>query len=120
MTSPHLAGPAALLLIAAALAGCAPRSLPASFPASSAASWRAAEAPSPRIGVALAEDPPLPGEPTRGWVGLEPAPGGADAGGDPHQHHHHHGHAPAAAPDHAPAKAPDHAPVKAPEPAHAH
>ncbi|AUX39389.1 hypothetical protein SOCE26_007800 [Sorangium cellulosum] len=115
MTSPHLAGPAALLLLAVALAGCAPRSLPASFPASSAASPRAAEAQPPRIGVALAEDPPLPGEPTRGWVGLEPAPGGAGAGGDPHQHHHHHhGHAPAKAPE------PAHAPAKAPEPAHAH
>ncbi|WP_437862452.1 hypothetical protein [Sorangium sp. So ce363] len=133
MKSPHLAGLNALLMLVAALAGCAPRSLPASFPASSAASPQAAEAPSPRIGVALAEDPPLPGEPAAAWIGLDPAPGG---GADPHQHHHHHhhGHASARTPPsgHAPAQAPPsgHAPAQAPpsgdapppprEPAHAH
>ncbi|WP_437756694.1 hypothetical protein [Sorangium sp. So ce1389] len=104
MNAPRLPGLNALLLVVvAALGGCAPRSRPASFPASSAASPEAAEAPAPRIGVALSEDPPLPGAPAAGWVGLEPAkaPG---AGADPHQHHHHQGHAP----------------PKTPEPVHAH
>ncbi|AUX28690.1 MULTISPECIES: hypothetical protein [Sorangium] len=126
----HLAGPNALLMLVVALAGCAPRSVPASFPASSAASPQAAEAPSPRIGVALAEDPPLPGEPTAGWVGLEPA---SAPGADPHQHHHHHHHGAAPAPtapsghQHhdpgaAPAPAPPagQAPPRPKEPAHAH
>ncbi|WP_437984148.1 hypothetical protein [Sorangium sp. So ce117] len=115
MKSPHLAGLNALLMLVAALAGCAPRSLPASFPASSAASPQAAEAPSPRIGVALSEEPPLPGEPAAGWVGLEPA-GAAGAGADPHQHHHHHHHGPA------PARPPEGGPAAATpeEPVHAH
>ncbi|WP_437590678.1 hypothetical protein [Sorangium sp. So ce1000] len=114
MKPPRLAGPNALLMLVAALAGCAPRSLSASFPASSAASPQAAEAPSPRIGVALSEDPPLPGEPAAGWVGLEPA-GAAGAGADPHQHHpHHHGMAPARPPEGGPATATPE------EPGHAH
>ncbi|WP_437744004.1 hypothetical protein WME73_02710 [Sorangium sp. So ce302] len=115
MKSPHLAGLNALLMLVAALAGCAPRSLPASFPASSAASPQAAEAPSPRIGVALSEEPPLPGEPAAGWVGLEPA-AAAGAGADPHQHHHHHHHhgpAPARPPEGGPAAATPEEPVHA-------
>ncbi len=113
MKSPHLAGPNALLMLVAALAGCAPRTLPASFPASSAASPQAAEAPSPRIGVALSEEPPLPGEPAAGWVGLEPA--GPRRGADPHQHHHHHhGPAPATPPEGGLAAA------RPEEPVHAH
>jgi hypothetical protein len=115
MNSSLLAGrldrPLTLVVAAVALAGCAPRSVPVPFPASTAASPEAAEAPSPRVGVALSEDPPLPGEPTAGWVGLEPAPGG---GADPHQHHHHHHHGGAPAKDEGPA------PAEAPEPAHAH
>ncbi|WP_437814548.1 hypothetical protein [Sorangium sp. So ce1078] len=115
MKPPHLAGPSALLMLVAVLAGCAPRSLPASFPASSAASPQAGEAPSSRIGVALSEDPPLPGEPTAGWVGLDPAPA-PGAGADPHQHHrhHHHGHAPAQTPPSG------EAPPRPREPVHAH
>jgi hypothetical protein len=105
------AGLLALLPITAALAGCSPRSLPASFPASSAASPQGAEAPAPRVGVALSEDPPLPGESTEGWHGLGPAP---DAGGDAqHQHQHHHGH------DHG-QQGQGEAPKKAPEGDHAH
>lgn len=87
-----------------ALAGCAPRAVPASFPSSSAASPAAPEGPAPRLGVALLEDPPPPGEPTLGWPGLEAAP----QGGHAHQHHHAHGHhaAPqASGADHAPANA---------------
>ncbi|WP_437636235.1 hypothetical protein [Sorangium sp. So ce854] len=137
MNAPHRAGLNALLILVAALAGCAPRNRPASFPASSAASPQAAEAPPPRIGVALSEDPPLPGAPTTGWVGLE---SGAGAGADPHQHHHHHQHGsapPASAPPQhqhgsapssstppasaPPASAPPaSAPPSTPEPPHAH
>ncbi|HLM72085.1 MAG TPA: TolC family protein [Polyangiaceae bacterium] len=54
------------------LAGCAP--LPASFPPTSAASPSAEEASIPRVGVALLEDPPPPGESTKGWPGLDPDP----------------------------------------------
>ncbi|WP_437876991.1 hypothetical protein [Sorangium sp. So ce513] len=127
MNAPHRAGPTALLILVAALAGCAPRNRPASFPASSAASPQAAEAPPPRIGVALSEDPPLPGEPTTGWVGLE----SAGAGADPHQHHHHHQHGSAPAASAPPASVPStsappastppaSAPPSTPEPPHAH
>jgi cobalt-zinc-cadmium efflux system outer membrane protein len=66
------AGAAALLIALAGLVGCAPRALPASFPPSSAASPSAPEARAPRVGVALLEDPPPPGEPALGWRGLEP------------------------------------------------
>lgn len=72
----------ALVAALLALAGCAPRAVPASFPSSSAASPVSLEAPAPRIGAALAEDPPLPGEPTDGWRGLDadpPAPDDARA-----------------------------------------
>lgn len=68
------AGLVGLLATLSALAGCAPRSLPASFPPSSAASMSAPEAPLSRIGIALLEDPPPPGESTEGWYGLEPEP----------------------------------------------
>ena len=117
MRSIRSAGLIALLPITAVLAGCAPRSLPASFPASSAASPKAAEAPAPRVGLALAEDPPLPGESTEGWHGLghpDPAAGG---GHDHHQHHHHQGHGAGheQGQGDAPAK-----PAKAPEAGHAH
>ncbi len=89
------------------------RSVPASFPASSAASPKAAEAPAPRVGLALAEDPPLPGESTEGWYGLGPDPG-AGGGHDQHQHHQHHGHGGAPA---QPVKAPAQ-PAKAPDQQH--
>ena len=94
MKPSSFAGLFALLPVTAALAGCTPRAVPASFPASSAASPQAAEAPAPRVGIALAEDPPLPGESTEGWYGLEPKGG---QGAQPH-HHHHHGPAPAGDP----------------------
>lgn len=88
----------AVVLGQALVAGCAPRAVPSRFSASSAASPEAQEAPAPRIGVAVAEDPPLPGEPTDGWYGLEPkaaAPASSHDHHHHHHHHHHHGHAPA-------------------------
>jgi hypothetical protein len=62
------------------------RDVPASFPRGSAASLDASGAPAAEVGVVLAEDPPLPGEPAARWPRLDEA--GARSGGD-HQHHHH-------------------------------
>jgi hypothetical protein len=76
-------------LIGSSAAACS-RSAPASFPTGSAASLDAAEAPAARVGAVLAGDPPLPGEPTAGWPGLDDARSG-DAPGAGEHHHHHHG-----------------------------
>ncbi len=65
------------------LGACAPRAVPASF----VATPDGPEAPPPRVALMLAEDPPLPGEDTAGWPGLEPADAPV---ADPHAHHHHH------------------------------
>ncbi|AKF03245.1 hypothetical protein [Sandaracinus amylolyticus] len=69
--------------LAAVLAACT-RSFPAAFPTSSPASSDATEAPVADVGRALREDPPLPGEPTRGWHGLEPASVTPPHGGHDH------------------------------------
>ncbi|UJR84353.1 hypothetical protein [Sandaracinus amylolyticus] len=71
------------IVIAAALAACT-RSLPAAFPPSSPISSDAVEAPVADVGRALREDPPLPGESTQGWHGLEPASIPASHGGHDH------------------------------------
>jgi hypothetical protein len=107
----------ALLMLPAALAGCTPRSVPASFPRSSPASPDAAEGPAPRVGVALAEDPPLPGESASGWHGLAPGPA---TGGQPHHDHGHHHHG--AQPSSGGAHSHQHgdAPAEASEPTRAH
>lgn len=76
-SSPLNAGIAALLVALSAVAGCAPRALPASFPPTSAASPSAPEAIAPKVGVALLEDPPPPGEPVEDWPGLGPDDAGA-------------------------------------------
>jgi hypothetical protein len=89
-----------LLASLSALAGCSPRALPASFPASSAASPSAPEAPLPRVGVALLEDPPPPGESTEGWYGLEPEP--RRGGAQPHDHSHGHTNTKVSEANHAP------------------
>lgn len=60
------------LIVLAALLGACTRSVPSRFPSSSAASTDAAEAPIATVGIALREDPPLPGESTEGWEALEP------------------------------------------------
>jgi hypothetical protein len=61
------------VIVLAALIGACSRRLPSTFPSSSAASSEAAQAPAAVVGRALREDPPLPGEPTAGWEGLEPS-----------------------------------------------
>ncbi|MFT3764293.1 MAG: TolC family protein [Minicystis sp.] len=66
---PALAAIGAALLAITATA-CAPRALPASFPTTSPASPAAAAAPPAPVGAALAEGPPLPGEPAARWPGL--------------------------------------------------
>ncbi len=58
---------AALLL----LGGCATRQVPAQFPSSAPVSSDAEAAPLPVVGRMTQEHPPLPGEATGGWVGLE-------------------------------------------------
>ncbi|APR78705.1 Hypothetical protein A7982_04052 [Minicystis rosea] len=84
-TNPWPAFAALGVVLAIAAAACAPRALPASFPKSSAASPAAVAAPAASVGAALAEDPPLPGEPTMRWPGLVPA-----------REPHHHDHQPSA------------------------
>ncbi len=73
-SSPWTAIGAALL--AWHTAGCATRALPTSFPQASAASLEAIAAPEAEVGVALGEDPPLPGESTQRWpdLGKDAAP----------------------------------------------
>jgi hypothetical protein len=70
------------LLILLLLAACT-RTVPARFPASSAASIDAPRGRDADVGLALRSELPLPGEPTSGWPGLEDA---APQGG------HHHAH----------------------------
>lgn len=65
-------------VVAALGAACGP-SLEAP-PATSAASENAAAAPAVSLATALRGDPPLPGDSTAGWVGL-------DAGAAPMSHH---------------------------------
>ncbi|MCC6877213.1 MAG: hypothetical protein IT378_23105 [Sandaracinaceae bacterium] len=72
-----------LLAAAALLLGCT-RSMPSSFPRGSAASPEAAEAPRAVVARSLLEEPPLPGESTDGWDGLE-----SPAAADPHGGHRH-------------------------------
>lgn len=69
-------------------AGCASRVVPGQFPTDAAASTAAPEAPSVAAGNALAEEPPLPGQPTIQWPGLR----GDEAAKQPSKHGDHHGH----------------------------
>lgn len=69
----------ALLAALVGLAGCAPQAFPASFPEASAASPAAEEAPIQQVGIAILEDPPPPGDSTKGWPGLEAEPPARDA-----------------------------------------
>jgi len=80
--------PSIVLALAAALfSGCGGRRVPARFPAHSAPSLEACEAPVDDPTVALTSDPPLPGEPTGPWQGLAPDAGAAAApGGHVHAH----------------------------------
>ncbi|HEX5751019.1 MAG TPA: hypothetical protein VFZ09_32635 [Archangium sp.] len=66
------------------LGACASRTRQVAPPPTSAASAAAPEAPAAAVGVALGEEPPLPGEPTGDWQGLaEPRP---TTEGSPHAH----------------------------------
>lgn len=67
----------------AALAGCT-RSFPSTLPSTSAASSQAYEGTPAVVGLALREEPPLPGESMDGWEALEP-PAPAQGG---HVHAH--------------------------------
>ena len=69
------------LLLAIPLGACS-RQFPSTLPSRSAASAEASAAPAAVVGLALREDPPLPGEPADGWSGLD---GGTDTGA--HAHH---------------------------------
>ena len=51
--------------------GCATRQVPAQFPSSAPVSHDAEAAPLPVVGRLTREHPPLPGEATDGWSGLE-------------------------------------------------
>jgi hypothetical protein len=96
-----------LLGVAGVFGACSPRALPATFPATSAASTEAPEARRIPVTVALEQDPPLPGESVEQWPGLRTNPG---SGGGHANHHHgadpgnHAGDAPKQPP---PGKAPD-------------
>ena len=76
--------------------GCASRSVPASFPSTSAASASAPEASRTSVTRALDEDPPLPGASTEGWPGLRPAAEPAAGGHEQHAggHEQHRGQKP--------------------------
>jgi hypothetical protein len=79
----------ALLLVA-----CATRSVPTHTPRRSAASEAAPEASAAVLTTSFAGDPPLPGEPSAGWVGLDSGNGAAAGSVDPHHGHRGHGGAP--------------------------
>ncbi len=75
------------LLLLAALAGCASRTVPAQFPASAPASPGAGAAPPAQVTAALDGDPPLPGQPVTHWPGLDHEP--RDSAPQPGGHHDH-------------------------------
>lgn len=62
----------ALLALLLLSLGCASRSLPESHPPDSPVSPDGPEPERASVTRALDEDPPLPGEPSAGWAGLEP------------------------------------------------
>lgn len=61
--------------------GCASSSLPAHLPVASPASLDAEPGRPAVVGLALEEEPPLPGDPLGGWTGLESEPSTAEAAG---------------------------------------
>lgn len=77
------------MFVGLSVVACASRSVPMSFPKTSAASPDAEAAPVARVGVALDQDPPLPGESTEGWRGLEEQP---PSEGNDEKSHQHPGH----------------------------
>lgn len=73
--------------VTVALSACASRTFPSSFPATSAASSAAAEGQPWPVTRALREDPPLPGEAAKEWIGLR---SGSDSQSAPMGGHHEH------------------------------
>jgi hypothetical protein len=77
--STHLLGVA---VVAISSAACATRHVPTAFPSTAPAAPDAARAPLPPVGHVVTDTPPLPGEPTTGWPGLDATP--AQDGGHAH------------------------------------
>ena len=69
-------------------AGCASRVVPGRHPPTSAASVSAPQARQAVVNGALAEDPPLPGQPAYLWPGLV----AEETANPPTGHGGHHGH----------------------------
>lgn len=87
--APHPFVWAAALLLTA----CATRSAPPPSSPSSPLSPAHPIGVTTRVTLALDEDPPLPGEPSAGWEGLDPnATAEADAGTAPAHGGAHHAH----------------------------
>lgn len=84
MRAPHI------ILLVAGAAGCV--GPPSRFSTRSAASLETDPARAVAVGIALREDPPLPGGDAAGWSGLAPAGAPMD-----HSHHGHMHHGGAAA-----------------------
>lgn len=78
-----------LLVATPFVAGCT-RSVPTVFPRASAASHGAEVAPPARVGRAILEEPPLPGEEREGWEALDHTDAADHSG---HHGHGGHGHA---------------------------
>jgi hypothetical protein len=77
------------MLLAAALSACS-RSVPSHLPRTSPASAEAPAAAAAVVGRALREDPPLPGESTEGWSGLDAESAAATHAGHAHGGGHAH------------------------------
>jgi hypothetical protein len=89
--------PAVVSVLAVVLVGaaCSSRNVPTAWPRTAAASPEAPEAPVAPGPLALASDPPLPGDAAPGWEGLDEdagaAPEGASGAAPAHRHGVHHG-----------------------------
>jgi P-type Cu+ transporter len=85
-----------IVLMCLWVSACSGREVPASFPKESPASSEAVAAPPQGVTTALEQEPPLPGEGTQGWSGLEPAvptsqPAHPNKGAPTSQPAHHEG-----------------------------
>jgi heavy metal-binding protein len=74
---PHVPGWPGLLLLS--VVSCAARELPSRWPDASAASPASPEAPIAVVTRSLEGPPPLPGDASPGWPGLEPSEGAVAA-----------------------------------------
>jgi hypothetical protein len=71
------------MIFCAGLAACSSRDVPTAWPEQSAASPRAAAAPSAVVTQALDSHPPLPGQSSTGWAGLDASEAPAHEHGSP-------------------------------------